>query len=149
MALHRKLSKFNWPDQATPIAPCPSPGGVALLETANICKKTDGASQSIKDRGNHHFHFLLHDHPKLSSDPMRGLWKLDKAWRASACSLNYEKKKKLISVNGTDVQLVATDGVYGYVLKEAKNWAWKYKERLFFLDGEGLIPINLSTMKLR
>jgi hypothetical protein len=119
-----------------------------VLETASIRKKVQGSPRCIKDRGNYHFHFLIHDHPKLSSDRTRGLWQLSKAWREIARGLNYQRTKKLVSVNGTDVQIVDTDGVIGYVLKEAKDWAWKEKERLFFLDGKGLIPIDLSRLKL-
>jgi hypothetical protein len=146
--LRRKLLEMDWPSGFDPSSPCPSPGGIAVLEKASIRKKLKGTPHSIKDRGNCHFHFLLHDHPKLSLDPARGLWELGKAWRETARGLNYKSQKKLVSVNGTDVQTVDTDGVIGYVLKEAKDWAWKEKERLFFLDGQGLIPIDLSTLRL-
>jgi len=146
-ALQRKLLECDWPAGADSTAPCPILGGVAVLEKANVRKKLRGTSQSIKDRSNCHFHFLLHDHPKLSSDPTRGLWEFSKAWREAARGLNYRNTKKLVSVNGTDAQLVASAEVLGYVLKGAKDWGWKDKERLFFLDGKGLIPIDLSQLK--
>jgi len=148
VALRRKLLEMDWPSGFDPSGPCPSPGGIAVLEKASARKKLKGTSHSIKDRGNCHFHFLLHDHPKLSLDPARGLWELGKAWREAARGLNYKSKKKLVSVNGTDAQLVVTTDVIGYVLKEAKDWSWKNKQRLFFLDQEGLIPIDLSQMRL-
>jgi hypothetical protein len=148
VALRRKLLEMNWPIGLDTPSLCPSPGGIAVLEKASSCKKVKGTVQSIRDRGNCHFHFLLHDHPKLSSDPARGLWELGKAWREAARGLNYKNRKKLVSVNGTDAQLVATTGLFGYVLKEAKDWAWKDRERLFLLDGKGLIPVDLSQLKL-
>jgi hypothetical protein len=146
--LNSKLLELDWPSEDSPPDPCPFPTGVAVLEKANIRKKAQGIAHRIKDRGNYHFHFLLHDHPKLSSDPKRGLWQLSKAWREVARRLNHEKTRTLVSVNGTDVQLVVTDGVIGYILKEAKDWSWKDRERLFLLDDEGLLPIDLSQLKL-
>ncbi len=144
--LHRKLLGLNRPKGAT--SSCPSPGGIAVLEKKSIRKKLRSTSQTIKDRGNCHFHFLLHDHPKLSSNPAKDLRELSKAWHESARALNYKNGRKLVSVNGTDMQLVVTSDVIGYVLKEAKDWAWKDSERLFLLDGQGLIPIDLSHIKL-
>lgn len=146
--LHRKLLGLNRPDGITATSSCPSPGGIAVLEKKSIRKKLKSSSQTIKDRGNCHFHFLLHDHPKLSSDPAKDLRELSKAWHEAARALNYKNGKKLVSVNGTDMQLVVTSDVIGYVLKEAKDWAWKDSERLFLIDGQGLIPIDLSHIKL-
>jgi hypothetical protein len=148
VGLNRKLLELDWPSEANPPPKsCPFPTGIAVLEKTSIRKKIQGSPRCIKDRGNCHFHFLLRDHPKLSSDPTRGLWQLSRAWGEVARGLNYQKTRKLVSVNGTDVQLVVTNGVIGYVLKEAKNSSWKYQERLFYLDREGLLPIDLSQLR--
>jgi hypothetical protein len=119
--------------------------GVATLEHANIRKRITEDGRPIKDRGTCHFHFLLHDHPSLDKNPNVALRQVTEAWEAAAQSLNYKKTRKLVSKNGTDVQLFHTTGVYGYILKEARNPSWKHEERLFLLDGKGLIPIDLTT----
>jgi hypothetical protein len=119
--------------------------GVTTLEHANIRKRATKDGRPLKDRGTCHFHFLLHDHPSLDKDPNVALGQLTKAWEAAARSLNYRKTRKLVSKDGTDVQLFHTTGVYGYMLKEAWNPSWKRQERFFVLDGEGLIYVDLTA----
>jgi hypothetical protein len=138
---NRKLLGRNWKKKGLPCVT-----GVATLEHANILK-LDQNEQAIKDRGTCHFHFLLHDHPNLPKDPAAALQEVTKAWEASARSLNYRKSRKLVSKNGTDVQLFQTTGLYGYILKEAKNPGWEYQERLFYLDGKGLLHIDAALIK--
>jgi len=137
---NRKLLGRNWSKQRLPCLT-----GMATLEHASILKRThDG--HAIKDRGTCHFHFLLHDHPSFDKDPAIALHEVTQAWEASARSLNYKSTRKLVSVNGTDVQLFETTGVYGYILKEAWMPSWKYQERLFYLDGKGLLHIDASLV---
>jgi len=119
--------------------------GVATLEHASILKHSyDG--RVIKDRGTCHFHFLLHDHPCFDRYPEAALHQLTDAWEASARSLNYKATRKLVSVHGTNVQLFETTGVYGYILKEAKTPSWEHLERLFYMDGEGLLHIDAAVI---
>jgi hypothetical protein len=118
--------------------------GISTLEHADIRKRFSKDGRPLKDRGTCHFHFLLQDHGKLSSDPTLALRQMTEAWEAAARSLNFKKTRKLVSQNGTNVKLVDTTGVYGYILKEAKKKSWRDEERLFFLDGDGLIPIDLT-----
>jgi len=124
--------------------------GAATLEHASIRKVIGkGMKQRLsKDLGSCHFHFLLQDHPCLDKDPNIALRQLTEAWQKAARSLNYTQTRKLVSVNGTDVQLFETKGLYGYVLKEAKNPDWKNHERLFLMDSEGLLPIDLREYSL-
>lgn len=118
--------------------------GIAVLEHTKL-KKIMEDGTTIKDLGNCHFHFLLHDHPYLDKDPNVGLRQVRSAWDKSARSLNYKRNRKLVSKNGTMTQLFQTKGIYGYVLKEAKDFNWKYQERVFLLDNHGLIPIDFSN----
>lgn len=118
--------------------------GLATLEHASILKRVGKESRRVKDRGSCHFHFLLHDHPCFDHNPDVALRQLTDAWEKAAHGLNYKATRKLVSANGTDVQLIQTNGIYGYILKEAKNPSWRNEERLFFLDGEGLLSIDAS-----
>jgi hypothetical protein len=120
--------------------------GIATLEHASILKQDKDSKRSIKDGGTCHFHFLLKDHPSLHKDPLAALRQVAEAWETSARSLNYKISRKLVSTHGTDVQLIQTDGIYGYVLKEGKNPVWKYQERLFYLDKEGLLAVDAGVI---
>jgi hypothetical protein len=138
---NRRLLGRNWIRNALPCVT-----GIATLEHASIGKRgRDG--QAIKDRGACHFHFLLQDHLSLSKDPAVALREVTQAWATSARSLNYKSTRKLVSVHGTDVQLFQTTGVYGYILKEAKNPGWEHQERLFYLDGRGLLHVDASVIR--
>jgi hypothetical protein len=124
--------------------------GAATLEHASIRKVVgdDVKRRPCRDLGSCHFHFLLHDHPRLDRDPNIALDQMTAAWGKAARSLNYTQTRKLVSVNGTNVQLFQTKGLYGYVLKEAKNPDWKNNERLFLMDSEGLVPIDLHAYSM-
>lgn len=141
--LNRRLLGRSWKKQKIQCLT-----GVATLEHASILKRSyDG--QWIKDRGTCHFHFLLHDHACFDVDKDVALHQLTEAWDASARSLNFKKTKKLVSAHGTDVQLVQMKGVCGYILKEAKLSSWARQQRLFYLDGEGLLYIEAAPIQRR
>lgn len=122
--------------------------GVAVLEHASIRKVVGEKRVPVSDRGSCHFHFLLNDHPSLDKDPNVALKQVTEAWERAARSINFRLTKKLVSKNGTDVQLFKTKGVYGYMLKESCNPTWRYQERLFLLDGEGLVALDLARLPM-
>lgn len=141
--LNKKLLGKHWKSNDT--IKCLT--GAAILEHASI-KKVIGKGierRPCKDLGSCHFHFLLQDHACFDQDPNIALVQLTAAWKKAARSLNYTLRRKLVSVNGTNVQLFETKGLYGYVLKEAKNPDWKNHERLFLMDSDGLVPIDLGA----
>ncbi len=111
--------------------------GIAVLEHADIRKRTK-QGRSIKDRGSCHFHFLLHGHESFETDPTLALAKVKDSWERAAHGLNYKATKKLVGMNGTDVQLVTTTRVQKYLLKEAWHPLWDCSEHLFYLDDNGL-----------
>ncbi len=139
--LQKKLFGRHWRKHGIPCLT-----GIATLEHASIFKQDKDSKAHIRDRGTCHFHFLLKDHPSLHKDPLAALQQVTEAWETSARSLNYKISRKLVSTHGTDVRLIETDGIYGYVLKEAKNPAWKYQERLFYLDKEGLLTVDAAVI---
>jgi hypothetical protein len=125
--LNKKLLGRRY-DKSKPI------NGIAVMEKA--CITSNGKK---RDRANCHFHFLFHDHPSLVGSPQKLLERFERAFRSAALGLNLNESRSLVSRNGTNVQLVRDDGVFKYMVKEAKNPAWKQDERLFFLDSDGLV----------
>lgn len=125
--LNKKLLGRKY-DKSDPIT------GIAVLEKANIF-----SNSKKRDHGNCHFHFLFHAHSALTGSPQELLERFERAFRSAALGLNLGKTRSLVSKHGTNVQLVRDDRVFGYMVKEAKKPAWKQDERLFFLDGNGLV----------
>lgn len=138
--LNKKLLGRSWAKQEIQCLT-----GMATLEHASILKRSyDG--HRIKDRGSCHFHFLLRDHPCFDRNLETAVYQLADAWAASARSLNYRETRKLVSAHGTDVQCVQTNAVTGYILKEARLFSWGQQERLFYLDGKGLLSIDATPI---
>jgi hypothetical protein len=120
--------------------------GIAVLEHAGV-RKVAPNGRALKDLGSCHFHFLLQDHPIFHTDLEASLKQVTAAWEKAARSLNYKDTRKLVSFHGTDVQIFQTTGVYGYMLKEAKNHGWEHQERLFYVDREGLLHVDMNLFR--
>lgn len=139
--LHKRLfGRYKWRSER-PL------GGVVVLEREDVRKKrrysapyssvelvSVNKTQRIRDRGNCHFHFLLHWHPGLGGKLVEALRRLELAVGKAAMNLNYSKTEKLVSKDGFRVKLAVDKGAVNYVSKEAKHLSWWKEDRLFLLD---------------
>ena len=115
--------------------PVESINGIAVLERASIRKDGEGA------RRNPHFHFLIKDHVVLLRDDADAICQLQSAsWKVTR-NLKTESGLALVSDmdSGVHVRPVFNSHVNGYLAKEAWAMLWEPKDRLFFLDKQGII----------
>jgi hypothetical protein len=136
--LHKRLfGRYKW-RSVKPLS------GVVMLERKDVRKKRRCSAQSssvepvsvsktqwIRDRGNCHFHFLLHWHPELGGKLVEALRRLEVAVGKAAMGLNYSKTESLVSKDGFRVKLAVDRGAINYVSKEAKYLSWWMEDRLF------------------
>jgi len=112
--------------------------GIATLERTRLGRrKPDGSA--VRDRASCHFHFLIQDHDSFAKDESEAMCAFTQSFETVARALNLNQRCKLVGRDGAVVRSVDTDGVMGYVVKDARFDSWLTKDRFFLLDESGLL----------
>lgn len=129
--VERELLGRNWIEKEIP-----QMTGLVVLEHAAVAKNIKNPLASC------HFHYLIHDHPKLSRDDNSAVRELSQAFVVAARQLTHKNRRSQVtSKNGTDVQLVTNQWrLCQYVSKEATRTPWFWNSRrIRFLCRDGAV----------